>query len=127
MEKASSRPGIRLVYAISFAIGTMIGACVFALSGTSVQNTGSASMISYGVAGLTVLFSALSFTVVASPAPAGTSGFAYIRPEAGVGTASPIIIGSNPRIIAAAAWASILSCANASVTLSLTNGMLDIL
>src|SRR3954469_14842572 len=83
MQKAASRPKIGMVSAVAFAVGTMIGAGVFVLSGTAIQTAGPAALVSYGVAGVSVLFSALSFAAVASLAPAGASGFAYIRTALG--------------------------------------------
>lgn len=83
MQKAADRPKIGLLSAISFAVGTMIGAGVFVLSGPAIAEAGPAALVSYGVAGLSVLFSALSFSVVASLAPAGASGFAYVRTALG--------------------------------------------
>ncbi|MFL5754270.1 MAG: APC family permease [Bacteroidia bacterium] len=83
MEKAISRPKIGLISAIAFAVGTMIGAGVFVLSGPAIALTGPAALISYATAGVSVLFSALSFSVIASLAPAGASGFAYVRTALG--------------------------------------------
>jgi APA family basic amino acid/polyamine antiporter len=79
MDKAVNRPKIGLVSSIAFAVGTMIGAGVFVLSGPAIASTGPAALLSYCIAGLSVLFSALSFSVVSSLAPAGASGFAYVR------------------------------------------------
>src|SRR3954468_18192475 len=83
MQKGANRPKIGLIPAISFAVGTMIGAGVFVLSGPAIAEAGPAALASYGVAGISVLFSALSFSIVASLAPAGASGFAYIRTALG--------------------------------------------
>src|SRR3954468_17779693 len=99
MEKAENRPKIGLLSCIAFAVGTMIGAGVFVLSGPAIHNVGPAALMSYGTAGVfvvffffsgpaihnvgpaalmsygtagvCVLFSALSFSVIASMAPAG--------------------------------------------------------
>lgn len=83
MEKAANRPKIGLVLAISFAVGTMIGAGVFVLSGPAIAATGPAALIAYATAGVSVLFSALSFSTIASLAPAGASGYAYVRTALG--------------------------------------------
>ena len=69
---------IGLVPAIAFAVGTMVGAGVFVLSGLAVKKAGPAALVSFGVAGLLVLLSALSFAVVASLAKSGRSGYAYV-------------------------------------------------
>jgi APA family basic amino acid/polyamine antiporter len=82
-EKAASRPKIGLLSAVAFAVGTMVGAGVFVLSGPAIKAAGPGALLSYSLAGLSVLFSALSFSAVAALAPAGASGFAYIRTALG--------------------------------------------
>lgn len=62
----------------AFAVGTMIGAGVFVLSGLAVQKAGPAALASFALAGVLVLLSALSFAVVASRSGPGESGYAYI-------------------------------------------------
>jgi APA family basic amino acid/polyamine antiporter len=79
MEKAVNRPKIGLISSVAFAVGTMIGAGVFVLSGPAIAVAGPAALFSYSIAGISVLFSALSFSVISSLAPAGASGFAYVR------------------------------------------------
>lgn len=69
---------IGLISSVAFAVGTMIGAGVFVLSGVAVQRTGPAALVSFALAGVLVLLSALSFAVIASRAPAGGSGYAYV-------------------------------------------------
>jgi amino acid transporter len=69
---------IGLVAAIAFAVGTMVGAGVFVLSGVALSKAGPAATVAFGLAGLLVLLSALSFAVVASLAPPGRSGYAYV-------------------------------------------------
>lgn len=83
MEKGENRPKIGLISAIAFAVGTMVGAGVFVLSGPALAKVGPAALLAYGIAGLSVLFSALSFSIVTSLAPAGASGFAYVRTALG--------------------------------------------
>jgi amino acid transporter len=76
---ADSRPGsIGLLSCVAFAVGTMVGAGVFVLSGLAVQRVGPAAVVSFLLAGVLVLLSALSFSVVASLAPPGASGYAYV-------------------------------------------------
>ncbi|MGN6782515.1 MAG: APC family permease [Marmoricola sp.] len=70
--------GIGLWACVAFAVGTMVGAGVFVLSGIAVQKAGPAALISFILAGVLVLLSALSFTVVASRAKAGESGYSYL-------------------------------------------------
>lgn len=64
--------------AIAFAVGTMVGAGVFVLSGIAVKKAGPAALVSFGVAGVLVMLSALSFAVVASLAQPGQSGYGYV-------------------------------------------------
>jgi amino acid transporter len=72
------REGIGLVSCVAFAVGTMVGAGVFVLSGLAVQQAGPGALISFVLAGVLVLVSALSFAVVASRAGPGESGYAYV-------------------------------------------------
>lgn len=70
--------GIGLWSCVAFAVGTMVGAGVFVLSGLAVKQAGPAALVSFVLAGVLVLLSALSFTVVASRAGQGESGYAYV-------------------------------------------------
>jgi amino acid transporter len=69
---------IGLLPCVAFAVGTMIGAGVFVLSGLAVQKAGPAALASFALAGALVLLSALSFGVVASRARPGESGYSYL-------------------------------------------------
>jgi APA family basic amino acid/polyamine antiporter len=69
---------IGLLACVAFAVGTMVGAGVFVLSGLAVERAGPAAIVSFLLAGVLVLLSALSFAVVAALAPAGGSGYAYV-------------------------------------------------
>ena len=69
---------IGLLEAVAFAVGTMVGAGVFVLSGVAVSKAGPAALASFLLAGVLVLFSALSFAVVASRARPGESGYAFV-------------------------------------------------
>ncbi|NJC74155.1 amino acid permease [Planosporangium thailandense] len=79
----AARGSIGLVSCVAFAVGTMVGAGVFVLSGLAVGRAGPAAMISFVLAGVLVLLSALSFAVVASLAPPGGSGYAYVSTALG--------------------------------------------
>jgi APA family basic amino acid/polyamine antiporter len=70
--------GIGLWSCVAFAVGTMVGAGVFVLSGLAVEKAGPAALASFLLAAVLVLLSALSFTVVASRAGQGESGYAYV-------------------------------------------------
>lgn len=74
----TTRGSIGLTSCVAFAVGTMVGAGVFVLSGLAVERAGPAAIVSFLLAGVLVLLSALSFAVVASLAPAGGSGYAYV-------------------------------------------------
>ena len=69
---------IGLVSCVAFAVGTMVGAGVFVLSGLAVERAGPAAIAAFVLAGFLVLLSALSFAVVASLATPGGSGYAYV-------------------------------------------------
>ena len=69
---------IRLFTATAFAVGAMIGGGVFVLTGEALKQTGPAALISFLIAGVAVLLSALSFAVIASQASAKSPGYGYI-------------------------------------------------
>jgi APA family basic amino acid/polyamine antiporter len=69
---------IGLVSCVAFAVGTMVGAGVFVLSGLAVEKAGPAALVSFALSGVLVLLSALSFAVVASLARRGESGYGYV-------------------------------------------------
>lgn len=70
-----------LIPLVAFAVGTMVGGGVFALSGMVVKDAGPGAIISYVLAGLIMLLSALCFAAVASRAKPGESGYAPIATE----------------------------------------------
>lgn len=74
----SGREGIGLFSCVAFAVGTMVGAGVFVLSGLAVGRAGPSALVSFALAGVLVMLSALSFAVVASRARPGESGYAYL-------------------------------------------------
>jgi basic amino acid/polyamine antiporter, APA family len=74
---------IGLVAALAFAVGTMVGAGVFVLSGVALSKAGPAASVAFPLAGVLVLLSALSFAVVASLTPPGGSGYAYVETALG--------------------------------------------
>lgn len=77
---------IRLVTATAFAVGAMIGGGVFVLTGDALQKAGPAALVSFLVAGVVVLLSALSFAVIASKASPDNPGYGYV----GVALGHPI-------------------------------------
>jgi amino acid transporter len=70
--------GLGLWSCVAFAVGTMVGAGVFVLSGLAVEQAGPAALVSFVLAGALVMLSALSFAVVAGRARAGESGYSYV-------------------------------------------------
>lgn len=63
---------------VTFAVGSMVGAGVFVLSGVAIHDAGPAALISFGLAGLAVLSSAFSFMVIASLARSDELGYAPV-------------------------------------------------
>lgn len=74
----SSSHSIGMISLIAFAVGTMVGGGVFALSGMVVKDAGPGAIIAYILAGIVMLLSALSFAAVASRAQPGETGYAPI-------------------------------------------------
>jgi amino acid transporter len=75
---SSGERRIGLVSCVAFAVGTMVGAGVFVLSGLAVEKAGPAAIVAFALAGVLVLLSALSFAVVASLARSGETGYGYV-------------------------------------------------
>lgn len=69
---------ISMVSLIAFAVGTMVGGGVFALSGIVVSDAGPGAIISYVLAGIVMLLSAVCFAAVASRAQPGDTGYGPI-------------------------------------------------
>ncbi|HNQ32970.1 MAG TPA: amino acid permease, partial [Methanoculleus sp.] len=65
--------------AVAFAVGNMIGAGVFVLSGLIIAIAGPSAVISYIICGLAVAFSGLSYAVLASIYPEDGGGYLYAR------------------------------------------------
>jgi APA family basic amino acid/polyamine antiporter/amino acid efflux transporter len=57
---------IGLIASIAFAVGAMVGGGVFVLSGLALKQTGPSAILSFVIAGIMVLVSALSFATIAS-------------------------------------------------------------
>lgn len=64
MSEAKTKIG--LLPCLAFAVGTMVGGGVFTLSGDAVNTAGPVALLSYLLAGLVMLLSALSFVFVRS-------------------------------------------------------------
>src|SRR5680860_528968 len=63
---------------VAFAVGSMVGAGVFVLSGVAIKQAGPAALISFVLAGFAVLCSAFSFMVIASQARPNELGYAPV-------------------------------------------------
>lgn len=68
---------------MALAVGTMVGGGVFALPGIVIDRSGPAAILSYLLAAVAVLLSALSFAAVSSRAKTGGSGYGLIADEFG--------------------------------------------
>jgi APA family basic amino acid/polyamine antiporter len=71
--------GLSTFAAIAFAVGTMIGAGVFVLSGLVIEAAGSAAILSYLICGIVVSFSALSYSALASIFPEDGGGYLFAK------------------------------------------------
>ena len=69
--------GIGIYTAITFAVGTMVGAGVFVLSGLVVQTAGPGAFLSYIICAILVTFSGLSYAALASIYPEDGGGYLY--------------------------------------------------
>ncbi len=89
--------GLSLYAAIAFAVGNMVGAGVFVLSGLIVNIAGPSAVLSYLICGVIVVFSGLSYAALASIYPEDGGGYLYARR----------ILGSYPGFLAG--WAMYIS------------------
>ncbi len=98
MQNGARRTGgLSLYAAIAFAVGNMVGAGVFVLSGLVVNVAGPSAVFSYLLCGLIVVFSGLSYAALASIYPEDGGGYLYARR----------ILGAYPGFLAG--WAMYIS------------------
>lgn len=71
--------GLSIFAAITFAVGTMVGAGVFVLSGMVIDVAGPSAVLSYLICAIVVSFSALSYSALASIFPEDGGGYLYAR------------------------------------------------
>ncbi|HUU76179.1 MAG TPA: APC family permease [Methanoregulaceae archaeon] len=71
--------GLGLFAAIAFAVGNMVGAGVFVLSGLVIQTAGPSAVFSYLFCGIIVAFSGLSYAALASIYPEDGGGYLYAK------------------------------------------------
>lgn len=76
MSKRNKKIG--LLSSSAFAVGAMIGGGVFVLSGLAIHKAGPASIVSFLLAGVMVMFSAMSFAVIASMSSGEYSGYSMV-------------------------------------------------
>ncbi len=89
--------GLSLAAAIAFAVGNMVGAGVFVLSGLVVGVAGPSAILSYLFCGIIVAFSGISYAALASIFPEDGGGYLFARR----------MLGSFPGFIAG--WAMYIS------------------
>ena len=65
--------------ALAIGVGTMIAAGIFTLSGLAVRNVGSAAILSFLIAALVALFTALTYCEFAAIYPRSGEGYLYAR------------------------------------------------
>lgn len=71
--------GLSLLATIAFAVGSMVGAGVFVLSGMVIAIAGASAILSYALCGVLVCFSGLSYAALASIFPEDGGGYLYAR------------------------------------------------
>jgi APA family basic amino acid/polyamine antiporter len=89
--------GLSIAAAIAFAVGNMVGAGVFVLSGLVVGVAGPSAILSYLFCGIIVAFSGISYAALASIFPEDGGGYLFARR----------MLGSFPGFIAG--WAMYIS------------------
>ena len=101
MTGSTRSGGLSIFTAIAFAVGNMVGAGVFVLSGLIIDTAGPSAVLSYIGCGILVTFSGLSYAALASIYPENGGGYLFSRR----------MLGSLPGFIAG--WAM-----NISLTIS---------
>jgi APA family basic amino acid/polyamine antiporter len=71
--------GLGLLATVTFAVGNMIGAGVFVLSGIVINTAGPAATLSYLICGGIVIASGLSYAMLASIFPKDGGGYLYVK------------------------------------------------
>jgi APA family basic amino acid/polyamine antiporter len=78
-ESAVRSEGLSMLAAVSFAVGNMVGAGVFVLSGLVIRVAGPSAILSYLFCGILVSFSGLSYAALASIYPEDGGGYLFAR------------------------------------------------
>ncbi|HZD44387.1 MAG TPA: amino acid permease, partial [Methanomicrobiales archaeon] len=110
-DGAKRSQGLSLFAAISFAVGNMVGAGVFVLSGIVVNTAGPGALVSYLTCAVLVAFSALSYATLASIIPGDGGGYLFARR----------MLGKYPGFLAG--WAMYISLVIASAFVLLGFGI----
>jgi APA family basic amino acid/polyamine antiporter len=105
------REGLSIFAAIALAIGNMVGAGVFVLSGIIIDTAGPSAVLSYLFCGILVTFSGLSYSALASIYPEDGGGYLFSRR----------MLGPLPGFIAG--WAMYISLTIASAFILLGFGI----
>jgi APA family basic amino acid/polyamine antiporter len=79
MDGSTRSGGLSIFTAIAFAVGNMVGAGVFVLSGLIVNIAGPSAVLSYLFCGILVTFSGLSYAALASIYPEDGGGYLFSR------------------------------------------------
>jgi len=103
--------GLSIFAAIAFAVGNMVGAGVFVLSGIVIDTAGPSALLSYLFCGILVMFSGLSYSALASIYPEDGGGYLFARR----------MLGPLPGFIAG--WAMYISLTIASAFILLGFGI----
>jgi APA family basic amino acid/polyamine antiporter len=97
MDGSTRSGGLSVFTAIAFAVGNMVGAGVFVLSGLIINTAGPSAVLSYLFCGILVTLSGLSYAALASIYPEDGGGYLFSRR----------ILGPLPGFIAG--WAMYIS------------------
>ncbi len=79
MGGSAQRGGLSVFTAIAFAVGNMVGAGVFVLSGLIINTAGPSAVLSYLFCGILVALSGLSYAALASIYPEDGGGYIFSR------------------------------------------------
>jgi APA family basic amino acid/polyamine antiporter len=111
MGEGTKRGELNVFTAIAFAVGNMVGAGVFVLSGLVINIAGPSAVLSYLMCGILVTFSGLSYAALASIYPEDGGGYLFSRR----------MLGPLPGFIAG--WAMYISLTIASAFVLLGFGI----
>jgi APA family basic amino acid/polyamine antiporter len=79
MDGSTRSGGLSVFTAIAFAVGNMVGAGVFVLSGLIINTAGPSAVLSYLFCGILVTLSGLSYAALASIYPEDGGGYLFSR------------------------------------------------